>query len=69
MIAIVCDDELLSLGNIKSIVQNNEHITEVNAFSNSSKALAFVNENQIDIAFLDIEMRLRLLKLRLMDIF
>lgn len=56
MIALVCDDELLSLGNIKSIVQNNEHITEVNAFSNSSKALAFVNENQIDIAFLDIEM-------------
>ena len=56
MRALCCDDELLALYNIKNIVSQNPHIDKVDAFSDSTKALEFVQSNEIDIAFLDIEM-------------
>lgn len=56
MKALVADDELLALYNIKSIVSKNSHIEQCEAFSDSAEALDFVRNNDIDIAFLDIEM-------------
>ncbi|MCR5741391.1 MAG: response regulator [Gammaproteobacteria bacterium] len=56
MKALVADDELLALYNINSIVSKNEHIESVEQFSNSSQALEYVKNNDVDIAFLDIEM-------------
>lgn len=56
MKAIVCDDELLALYHIEQVVSSNTHIDTVQAFSDSTKALDFVQSNDIDIAFLDIEM-------------
>ena len=56
MKALVADDELLALYNIKTIVSNNPLIDQVEAFSDSTKALDYALSNDIDIAFLDIEM-------------
>ncbi len=56
MKAIVCDDELLALYNINQIVSSDTHIESCQAFSDSVKALDYVQDNDIDIAFLDIEM-------------
>ena len=56
MKALVADDELLALYNIKTIVSNNPLIDQVEAFSDSTKALDYAMNNDIDIAFLDIEM-------------
>lgn len=56
MKALVADDELLALYNIKTIVSNNPLIDQVEAFSDSEKALEYAINNDIDIAFLDIEM-------------
>lgn len=56
MKALVADDELLALFNINQIVSRNEHIEKVEAFSNSQEALEYVKTNDVDIAFLDIEM-------------
>ena len=56
MKALVADDELLALYNIKTIVSNNPLIDQVEAFSDPAKALDYAMSNDIDIAFLDIEM-------------
>ena len=57
MKALVADDELLALYNIKTIVSNNPLVDQVEAFSDSTKALDYAMNNDIDIAFLDIELR------------
>ena len=56
MKALVADDELLALYNITTIVSNNPLIDQVEAFSDPTKALDYAMNNDIDIAFLDIEM-------------
>jgi two-component SAPR family response regulator len=57
MIAIAVDDEALMLGALVAAIEASDDITEVNKFSNCEKALEFVKENAVDIAFLDINMR------------
>ena len=57
MIAIAVDDEALMLGALVSAIEASPDISEVNKFSNCEKALEFVKENHVDIAFLDINMR------------
>ena len=57
MIAIAVDDEALMLGALVSAIEESDDIREVNKFSDCDEALNFVENNHIDIAFLDINMR------------
>ena len=57
MIAIAVDDEALMLGALVMAIEASPDITEVNKFSDCEKALEFVKEKSVDIAFLDINMR------------
>ena len=57
MIAIAVDDEVLMLGALVAAVKASPDISEVTQFSGCDEALAFVKENSVDIAFLDINMR------------
>ena len=57
MIAIAVDDEILMLGALAEAIKVSPDIREVNSFSDCEKALDFVRNNPVDIAFLDINMR------------
>ena len=57
MIAIAVDDEVLMLGALVAAIEASPDITEVNKFSDCEKALEFVKEKSVDIAFLDINLR------------
>ena len=57
MIAIAVDDEALMLRALVRAVSASPDIAEVVQFSDCEKALEFVNEKAINIAFLDINMR------------
>jgi two-component SAPR family response regulator len=57
MIAIAVDDEALMLGALVAALEASPDITEVANFSDCDAALDFVKNNQIDVAFLDINMR------------
>ena len=57
MIAIAVDDEVLMLGALVSAIETSSDIAAVEKFTNCEEALAFVAENPVDIAFLDIHMR------------
>ena len=57
MKAIAVDDEILMLGALVKAISASPDIAEVTKFSNCEMALEFVREHQIDIAFLDINMR------------
>ena len=57
MIAIAVDDEFLMLGALVKAISASPDISEVTKFLNCEEALEFVNNNPIDIAFLDINMR------------
>ena len=57
MIAIAVDDEALMLGALVAAIDASPDIAEVTPFSDCEQALEFVGKNNIDIAFLDINMR------------
>ena len=57
MIAIAVDDEILMLGALAAAINSSPDITKLTQFSSCEKALEFVKENTVDIAFLDINMR------------
>ena len=57
MIAIAVDDERLMLGALAAAIKVSPDISEVFPFSCCDEALAFVKENSVDVAFLDINMR------------
>ena len=57
MRAIAVDDELYMLENLAEAVSASPDIESVRSFSACSAALAYVEENPVDIAFLDINMR------------
>ena len=57
MIAIAVDDEILMLGALVAAIKASPDISEVSQFSDCDEALAFVKENSVDVAFLDINMR------------
>ena len=57
MIAIAVDDEVLMLGALVAAIKASPDISEVSQFSGCDEALAFVKENSVDVAFLDINMR------------
>ena len=57
MIAIAVDDELLMLRALVKAVGSSPDITSVSGFSSCEEALDFVENNIVDVAFLDINMR------------
>ena len=57
MIAIAVDDEILMLGALVAAIKASPDISEVFPFSGCEEVLAFVKDNAVDIAFLDIHMR------------
>lgn len=57
MIALAVDDEVLMLGALVAAIKASPDISEVAQFSGCDEALAFVKENSVDVAFLDINMR------------
>ena len=57
MIAIAVDDEALMLGALAAAIEASHDIAEVHRFSDCEEALAFVQNNPTDVAFLDINMR------------
>ena len=57
MIAIAVDDEILMLGALVKAIEASPDIAEVSKFSACEGALAFVKDNAVDVAFLDINMR------------
>ena len=57
MIAIAVDDEILMLDALVAAIKVSPDISEVSQFSGCDEALAFVKENSVDVAFLDINMR------------
>ena len=57
MIAIAVDDEELMLRALVRAISASPDITEVVKFSNCEKALDYVKDNPVDVAFLDINMR------------
>lgn len=57
MKAIAVDDEILMLGALVKAINASPDIAEVASFSDCEKALDFIRENPLDVAFLDINMR------------
>ncbi len=57
MRVIAVDDEILMLGALVAAIKASPDISEVFQFSCSVDAIAFVKENSVDVAFLDINMR------------
>ena len=57
MIAMAVDDEVLMLGALVAAVEASPDISSVVKFSDCEKALEYVKNNPLDIAFLDINMR------------
>ena len=57
MRAIAVDDEIYMLENLEEAISASADIDEVKSFSSCSAALAYADENPIDVAFLDINMR------------
>ena len=57
MKAIAVDDELYMLEALTEAVEASVDIESVQSFSSCTAALAYVEENAVDIAFLDINMR------------
>ena len=57
MRVVAVDDEIYMLEALQEAVSASPDIDEVTAFSSCSQVLAYAEENPIDIAFLDINMR------------
>ena len=57
MIASAVDDEPLMLGALTKAIKASDDITSVANFTSCEEALDFVQNNPVDIAFLDIHMR------------
>lgn len=56
MKCIIVDDERPSIEELKYFIENFSTIEIVETFEDSTKALMFLEENQVDIVFLDISM-------------
>lgn len=55
---LLVDDEMLALEALKTVVTNVLPNGTINAFNKASQAIEFAKSNKIDIALLDIDMRL-----------
>ena len=53
---IIIEDEPLALERTKGYVSKVPHLNLLNSFDNGIDAISFMNDNKIDLVFLDIEM-------------
>ncbi len=53
---IIVDDEPHARRYLSELLSNDEEVNELAQFGNGKEALKFLNENKVDIVFLDIEM-------------
>lgn len=56
LLSVVVDDENAAIKILESYIKRLTFIENIASFSNPVEALAFVNENSIDVVFLDINM-------------
>ncbi len=56
MNCIIIDDELTARAIISKLCSNYDNITVINEFSNAIHAIKFLNDNEVDLIFLDIHM-------------
>ncbi|PQJ82017.1 LytR/AlgR family response regulator transcription factor [Polaribacter glomeratus] len=56
MKCIIVDDEKMARVIIKTLAKENEDLTIVEEFSSAIEAMKFLNENKVDLIFLDIHM-------------
>lgn len=56
MKCIIVDDEPLAVQLIESHIEKCDSITAVSSFTNPLEALSFLQKNQVDIIFLDVQM-------------
>ena len=57
MRVIAVDDEQIILDDFVDMLNNMDEVTEVHGFTNCEKALKYITENSVDVAFMDIHMR------------
>lgn len=57
MRVIAVDDEIYMLEALEEAILKSVDVGSVNSFSSCTSALAYVTENEVDVAFLDINMR------------
>lgn len=57
MRAIAVDDEAYMLETLEEAIRSSVDIESVESFSSCSSALSYISENEVDVAFLDINMR------------
>lgn len=56
MRSIIIDDEEMARAIIEQLISKNKNISLVESFSNAMEAIKFLNQNEIDLIFLDIHM-------------
>jgi DNA-binding LytR/AlgR family response regulator len=56
MNCIVIDDEEMARAIMSQMIENNPQLKLVQVFSNAIQAIKFLNQNQVDLIFLDIHM-------------
>ncbi len=56
MKVLIVDDEIFALNDLKEVLEGCIPNAEIEAFSKADKAVEYAKKNNIDIAFLDIEM-------------
>ena len=57
MRVIAVDDEQIILDDFVDMLKEMDEVQEVHGFTNCNKALKFIEENTVDVAFMDINMR------------
>ena len=56
MNCIIIDDEEMARAIIAQMIENHNELTLVERFSNAIQAIKFLNQNEVDLIFLDIHM-------------
>ncbi len=57
MRVVAVDDEKIILDDFVEMLEGMSEVTEVHGFTNCEKALKYISENNVDVAFMDIHMR------------
>jgi len=56
MKCVIIDDEPLAVELLEDFVKKVDYLELVNTFNNAIDAVSFINQNNIDLIFLDIQM-------------
>ena len=56
---LIIDDEPLAINVIKNYLQQIDNVNVINTFNSAIDALSYLKDHQVDLIFLDINMRRR----------